>query len=159
MHDTSVMRATIIVLLYVVSIPTSRRSSSLPETYDRVLSTLQSFFISHQIYVSLITRSGNTALLDQILLYVLPSLPHLNSSHVPLRIRSSVHVSRFAVSCDIMNPLSLIPTYRAETLLLWVLSYLSRYGCWPISASVLPLSLLNCKYLSHFMGFRLIGIT
>jgi len=57
-----------------LSIPTSRGRSSLPETYDRVLSTLQSFFISHQIYVSLVTRSGNTALLDQILLYVLSLL-------------------------------------------------------------------------------------
>jgi len=86
----------------------SRWSSSQPESHYRVLSTLQSIFISHQIHSSLITKSGNTHLLDQIPLYVLPSSLVIQRSHALLRIRSSAPVSCFVVSsCNIINPLSL----------------------------------------------------
>ena len=70
--DTSMTKAAISLLLYVVSIQLSMKVSQ-PESHYRVLSTLQTIFVSHQIYSSLIANLGNTELQDQIPLYVLPS--------------------------------------------------------------------------------------
>ena len=136
----------------------SRWSSSQPEWDYRVLSTLQNIFISHQIYSSLITKSGNAHLLDQIPLYVLPSSLVIQRSHALLRICSSAPVSCFVVSsCNIINLLSLISTYyRAETLPPWVFFCLSHHAADRFVLSTFLRLSPNCKHPSFFERFWLI---
>jgi len=155
--DTSMTKAAISLLLYVVSIQLSMKVSQ-PESHYRVLSTLQNIFISHQIYSSLITKSGNAHLLDQIPLYVLPSSLVIQRSHALLRIRSSAPVSCFVVSsCNIINLLSLISTYyRAETLPPWVFFCLSHHAADRFVLSTFLRLSPNCKHPSFFRRFWLI---
>ena len=132
-YDSLMVKMAILLLLYVVSISLSRRSLFPPESHHSVLSTFQSIFLSHQIYTSVVTKSGNSALLDLIPLYVLPSSSIPNNSHISLWTRSSAPVSCFTVSSrNILVPLSLIPIYRAETSPPWVHSRFSHHSRWPV---------------------------